>query len=75
MAVAASAYPGELADDFLAHPQLVDEDPQAVVLSQGGVAQTPCAVEDDTLAVGHPHHGLPTDGAGIDLVVEQTPSA
>jgi hypothetical protein len=66
---------GELADDLLAHPQLVDEDPQAVVLSQGGMAQTPCAVEDDTLAVGHPHHGLPADGAGIDLVVERTPGA
>src|SRR5882724_7211142 len=64
---------GEPADDLLFHPQFVDEDSQAVVPSQGGVAYAPCTVEGDTLAVGHPHHGLPANGARIDLRVERTP--
>jgi hypothetical protein len=60
-------------DDLLVHPQFVDEDPQAVVPAQGGVAHASCTIERDTLATGHPHHGLPANGARIDLIVERTP--
>jgi hypothetical protein len=52
-------------DDLLAHPQFVDEDPQAVVPFKGGVAHAPCTVEGDPLAMGHPHHRLPANGARI----------
>jgi hypothetical protein len=52
-------------DDLLFHPQFVDEDPQAVVPDQEGVAHASCTIERDTLTTGHPHHGLPANGAHI----------
>jgi hypothetical protein len=66
---------GEPTDDLLVHPQLVDQDPHALIPSQGGVAHAACAVERDPLAMGHPHHGLPANGARIDLIVKGTPGA
>ena len=60
-------------NDLLCHPQFVDQDPQAVIPLQGGVAHAPRMVERDTLAMRHPHHGLPSNGAGVELIVERTP--
>jgi hypothetical protein len=55
----------ESLDDFLFHPQFIDQEPDAVVPFKAFVDDASCAIELNALAAGCSHHGLLADQAGI----------
>jgi hypothetical protein len=66
---------GKLLDDLLLHPQLIDQEPGALLHVKTPLRYTPCAIQLHALSEGRSYNGISPNDTGVYLIVERTPGA